>query len=61
MFKLFICYCRLLINFAYRLDKDQVRQNFGPDLDPICFDIQMVILKVFFEKVDLEKSRQTTK
>ena len=32
--------CRLLINFANSLDPDQVRQNAGPDLDPICLTIR---------------------
>ena len=45
----------LYFTFADRLDPDQARQNFGPDLDQL-FDSQMVIMNIFFEIVNLEKS-----
>ena len=31
--------CCLLITFANNLDPDQARQNFSPDLDPICLTL----------------------
>ena len=53
-------FCRLLITFANSLDPDKDRQNNGPDLDPKRFDTLIVFLKEFFEKVNFEKSQQTT-
>ena len=29
-------FCCMLINFVNSLDRDQARQNVGPDLDPNC-------------------------
>ena len=39
--------------FANNFDPDQARQNVGSDLDPNKQDTLMVLLKEFFEKVDL--------
>ena len=41
-------YCRLLITIANSLNRDQDRQNVGPDLDPNVW--HTVFLKEFFEK-----------
>ena len=43
------------------LDPDLARHFVGPDLDPILFDTLIVFLKEFFENVDFEKNRKTTK
>ena len=51
-------FCRLLIIFANSLEQDQA---IGPDLDPKLFDTLVVVLKEFFEKVNLKKNQQTTK
>ena len=53
-------FCRLLITFENSLDPDQDQQNVGPDLDSKHFDILIVFLKEFFEKVNFEKSQQMT-
>ena len=56
-------FCCLLMPFANSLDQDQDRLNVSPDLDLKLkpFDTRMVQLKGFFEKVNFEKSQQTTK
>ena len=46
----------LLITFSNSLDPDQDQQNVSPDLDPNRLTL-IVFLKVFFEKVNLEKSQ----
>ena len=50
-------FCHLMIIFANSLDPDQDRQNVGPDLDPNCLTLRlMVFMKEFFcEKVSFEK------
>ena len=48
------------MTFANSLDPDQARHFVMPDLDPFCFDTQMVFLKEFF-KVDFGKNQQRTK
>ena len=47
--------------FANSLDPDQAQQNVGLDLFPNCLTLYLVFLKEFLEKVDFEKSQQTTK
>ena len=55
-------FCYLLIIFANILDPDQDRLNVGPDLDPNCLPLRlMVLLKEFLKNVDFEKIQQTTK
>ena len=49
--------CRLLITSANSLDSDLT----GPTIDLELFDISMVLLKEFFQKVNFEKNQQTTK
>ena len=51
-------YCHMLITFANSLDPDQDQHSVHPDLDPNRFD--GVFLKEFFEKVNSDKSQQTT-
>ena len=54
--------CHLLITFASSLDPDKDRQNVSPDHDPNCFTLLTMLMKDFFEKVDLKKvSRQQQK
>ena len=40
--------CHLLITFTNRLDRDQDRQNIGPDLDSNC----LALKELFVEKVN---------
>ena len=40
--------CCLVVTFVNSLEPDQARQDVGPDLDPNCFDSQIVILKDLF-------------
>ena len=47
-------FCPLLLTFANRLDPDQDRHSVEHDLDPKLFDSLMVLLKVFFKKVNKE-------
>ena len=47
-------FCLLLITFANSLDPDQDLQTVGPDLDPTCLTL-IVLLNFFFEKVNFEK------
>ena len=42
-------FCHLLIIFANSLDQDQDRQDVGPDLEPNCVTL-IVLLKEFFRK-----------
>ena len=49
-----------LFNFANSLDPDQARQNVGPDQDPNCLTL-IIVLKDFFKKSDFEKNQQTRK
>ena len=51
---------RLMITNTNSLDPDQDRQNVGPDLDPNRLTLSVVFLKEFFDKVNFEKSGQTT-
>ena len=44
----------LVITFVNSLDPDQARQNVGPDQDPNCLTL-MVILKEFFKKKVMKK------
>ena len=44
------------MTFANCLDPDQGRQSVGPDLDP-----KHLIERIFFGKVNFEKSQQPTK
>ena len=46
----------LLITFANSWNPDKDRQNLGLDLDPSV----IAFLKEYFEKVNFEKSQQTT-
>ena len=46
--------------FANSLESDQARQNVRLDLVPNCLTLYLVFLKEFLEKVDFEKSQQTT-
>ena len=48
-------FCHLLKTFASSLDPDSV----SPDLDPNSLTLK-VLLKESFEKVNFEKSQQTT-
>ena len=50
-------FCKLLIIFANSLGPNQ---NVGPDLDPNCLTLLIVLLKDFFLKVNSEKSQKTT-
>ena len=50
--------CNLLMTFANSLDPDQDRKDVGPDLDPNCLTL-IVLLKEFFKKVDFEKNQMT--
>ena len=47
-------FCYLLITFTNSLDTDQAQQNVSPDLDPNCLTLIM-LLKFFFEKVNLKR------
>ena len=56
--KLFVYQCRLLIK------KNNFGKQFGPRSGPtirLLFDILLVFLKEFFQKVNFEKNQQTTK
>ena len=53
--------CRILetghlsIILANSLDPDRVRQNVGPDLDPSCLSV-MILMKECFESLFFERS-----
>ena len=53
------CADKLVITFANSLDPNQDRQNVCPDLDPSCLKL-VVFLEEFNEKVNFDKSQQTT-
>ena len=49
------------VAFANSLEPDQNRYNVGPDLDPNCLSLCMIVfLKEFLKKGNFEKSQQTT-
>ena len=48
-------------NLCNNFDLDQARQNFGPDLDPFCLTLRWYSWKIFFEKVDFEKTQHHEK
>ena len=55
--------CCLLITFTNSLDPGQDRQNVGPDLDPNCLTLMImmvVFVNIFFNKFILKKSEQMT-
>ena len=49
------------MTFANSLDPDQAPAKYQAWSGPKLFDTMMVFLKEFFQKVDFEKNRQTTK
>ena len=57
--------CRLLITFANRCDRDQARQNVGPDLHPICLTLRVGLESPRFygwlHRVDFSSTRYNEK
>ena len=51
---------RLLITFK-RPKSGPTERDVGLDLDPSCFETQMLFIKAYFEKVMLKKYLQTSK
>ena len=58
--KITLCLLVLSADNLYKQFGPISGQNVGPDLGPTFFTL-MVFLKEFFEKVDFEKNKQTTK
>ena len=49
-----------MITYVNCLEPDQDLQDVDPDLDPKLLDTLIVLPKEFLEKVNFEKSQQTT-